>query len=636
MPISLRISGTKMRQAGFSPLVNVGIFPTELNQDLDRNFSAAKRIFVLLHREDYIAIVLYDQLVKSFDTNAAGLLAIALTIPRGERLAGGMSPYTLLIDAYRRFQVLYMNPQADGYNIFKDIRADSNIFNTIVDSYSLEAAPGRYIEMNTAGTSGALSVPQRQMEAFFRDTQYPEFASFKEIQIAPELISTPSLAQLEIPRKERWEVFINGESTGKCIDADIPTCSVKAKDTDNYEFPEVTVNLYDVLNAVDGDLRRDGVRWAADYKSMRILGNQQGQEIMYKVVVVLPEEQRQKEYIWSYKRLDDLQILLGRLEINEGTAISANQFNQNPITVVDRNSSAQYKISGAARLDKVNRIVKICLSLNRNYVHEPYRPSVPDSDNVSDKTGESRNSVSAATEQGQKRYEELQAKYDQLNNNYKKIEDNNNSLNAENRCLNRKFKIAVAGCVLLLIWGLCLIIYFHRERENQPPAQMLQESIEEKERLISTWETQFTSLQETLAKRDEEISRLKSKIDSLEKKSAQKSSRELVADILTAVCSGKKLDAVKKMEGYKDYLNEKQREAIVWLLDTTTCMKNKDGKFYGNPAYDYNIMMAHKIDNVREKYRKENRINLQSLDSCYTEIMNILKGNHVTESNGGE
>lgn len=651
MPISLRISGRRQRQAGFSPLVNVGIFPSALDQDLDRNFASSRKTIVLRHCQEYIAYVLYDQMVKSFDTNAPGLLTIALTIPRGEKLTEGCSPYTLLMKVYRQFQVLYMEAQTDGFYLFKDTQADSSIFKAIVDSYSLETAPGRYVQMNTNGMIGTLAVPERQMEAFFRDTQYPEFASFKEIQIAPELISTPSLARLEIPRKERWEVFINGESTGKYIDADIPTCSVKAKDTDNYEFPDVTVNLYDVLNAVDGDLRRDGVRWAADYKSMRILGNQQGQEIMYKVVVVLPEEQRQKEYIWSYKRLDDLQILLGSIEVNEGTAISANQFNQNPITVVDRNSSAQYKISGAARLDKVNRIVKICLTLDRNYVHDSYRPSEQDSASIRDKTGVGRNPVLAASERGQKRYEELQAKYDQLNNNYKIIESDNKKLYAQKRSLNKMFKIAAAGCVLLFICGLCLL-YFNQKKDSKID-ELRAELNDAKERIDilnvnSNHEEQPTENVENSIKGDDSGIQSSSNgqndntggvtnsvVNTGSSQATSASGEEQIKALLKAVRGGNNVKNVKAMSGYNE-LSDKQKQAITWLLDPDVVREDrKTRKFIGNKDYEYDVNKARKIGNtVRKKYLKggsKEIKDLQSLDTCYNEIMDILR--EVTETN---
>lgn len=645
MPISLRISGRRQRQAGFSPLVNVGIFPSVLDQDLDRNFALSKRTFVLRHCHEYIAYILYDQMVKSFDTNAPGLLTIALTIPRRERLADGRSPYTLLMEVYRQFQVLYMDFQSDGYYLFKDAQADSNIFKAMVDGYALESYSGRYIEMNAAGSLGALSVPESQMEAFFRDTQYPDFAGFKEIQIAPELISTPSLARLEIPRKERWEVFINGVSTGKYIDADNPTCYVKAKDTEDYEFPEVIVNLFEVLNADGGEFKKDGVRCTADYKSGHILVNQQGQEIMYKVTVVLPEEQWQKEYFLSHKRLDDLQILLGQEEVFDGTAISANQFNQNRFTFKDRNSSAQYKILGSARLDKPSRIVKICLTLNRNNVHESYRPSLQDSDNVRDKTGVGRNSVSSATEQGQKRYEELQAKYDQLNNNYKKIEDNNNSLYAEKRSLNRKFKIAVVGCVLLLMWGLCLL-YINRNSEDKNTIDLL---MAERSRADVERATFIVDLEKQKKEKDSLSNALKQARDSIKLgtngaganiKSGSNGSDNTTKTynvVLNAVRPRWGLKYVQGLPGYTDLSNQ-QKLAIVWLLDTTTSKSNRKGKFNGNQDCDYDDMKAREIDKVRDKYLNETGItDLQSLDNCYKDIMEILnKSDNVKESNGGK
>lgn len=641
MPISLRISGTKMRQAGFSPLVNVGIFPAELNQELDRNFSAAKRIFVLMHREDYIAIVLYDQMVKSFDTNAAGLLTIALTIPKGNRLVGGVSPYALLMEVYRRFQVLYMNPQGDGYTIFKDVEADSDIFKTIVDRYSLESDLGRYVRMNTNGTIGTLAVPESQMEVFFRDTQYPEFANFKEIQIAPGLTSSPVLARLGVPRKVLWKVFLNDAFTGKYIDSDSNTCYVKTKDTDEYEFPEVSVNLGEVLSAPGGILEKDGVKWRADYKAETIFGFQQGRVIMYGIQLVLPDDKSQRDYIQSDKRLDDLRILFGRTdmtrEIIDGIAkIPANKYKLDHFTVEDRNSFEQYQVRGFAQLDQSNRIVKICLTLNRNTAHEKYRPPVQDNP----RTGTDRHPVSTPVDQNQKRYEELLGKHNALKEDLAKIKSDKNALYAKNRSL--KKKIIVTGvCGILVLIGSLFLQYLHLStlQELKKQNKVLSDRIlhlEERHQEDSTTIEKYKELQQTA----ETESTLQSNKETNNPGSTKttgtdnpkrsnagiEDERSMINAVLQAIYDKKDLEFVKKLPGYR-CLSDKQKTAIGWLIGPDNTRLNKDnGKFYGDSNYEFHLGKAKDIENLQKTYLKKDELKNRAtiLDEFYDEVYKIL------------
>ena len=143
-------------------------------------------------------------------------------------------------------------------------------------------------------------------------------------------------------------------------------------------------------------------------------------------------------------------------------------------------------------------------------------------------------------------------------------------------------------------------------------------------------------LRKTLVQREQTIGRQRAEIDILKQELTEQ--RNIVKDlkdnstkqaniVLNAVRSRSKLKAVKDLPGYND-LSRKQKLAIMWLLDPSTSKENdNNGKFYGDQNYDYDVMTARKIDKVRNRYLGENgRLikNLQSLDECYDEIMDIL------------
>ncbi len=207
--ISLYIGGTKQRQAGFADLVICGVFPSVEFNNMDHvTLISEKPVLILKHTRDYILYQLVDRKVKSFNADANGVLSIAVAIPASMQFAAGRSPYTLLKQVYDTFRTSFMTPYSDGRDSFLDVAIEKNIFQQIIDQYSLEPRRTRLVE--TAGSlTGMLAVPQEKMEDFFRDTQYPEFSEFKEIEVGTMCQSSPQLEQLEIPRPASYDVYVN-------------------------------------------------------------------------------------------------------------------------------------------------------------------------------------------------------------------------------------------------------------------------------------------------------------------------------------------------------------------------------------------------------------------------------------------
>ena len=64
--ITLNISGTKLRQAGFADLVILGAFPEAEFKNMDRvTLISEKPVYLIKHTNDYIFYQLIDRRVKS-------------------------------------------------------------------------------------------------------------------------------------------------------------------------------------------------------------------------------------------------------------------------------------------------------------------------------------------------------------------------------------------------------------------------------------------------------------------------------------------------------------------------------------------------------------------------------------------
>lgn len=248
--IALRISGTKQRQAGFVPLVAVGVLLGDEGDNMDRTTIVMdKPVYIVKHAQEYILYQIIDRKVKSFDANTFGVLSISLTIPRELQLAEGKSPYTLLNEVYECFRQNYMATVEDGSDTFLNRDADSALFWEIVNRYPLEERRSSYVTMSPAGLTGTLCLPREKMEDFFRDTQYEQFSSFRYIEIGQNCPTSPGLDGLEIPRPIRYEVFVNDQSRHEFLSKPFDSYTATEPNTSLYSYEPIAFTLDELLKA---------------------------------------------------------------------------------------------------------------------------------------------------------------------------------------------------------------------------------------------------------------------------------------------------------------------------------------------------------------------------------------------------
>lgn len=382
--IALRIAGTKQRQAGFAPLVTVGVLAGGEGNNMDQvPLVNDKPGYIIKHTEEYILYLLIDRRVKSFDADAPGVLSIALSLAREVQLAEGRSPYTLLKEVYETFRSTYMTPVGDDRDSFVNTDIDSELFREIVQRYPTEPRVGAFIPMNPAGLSGTLCVPESKMEAFFRDTQYPEFASFKDIHISPSCQTFPGLEGLEIPRPVSYEIYVNGNPTGnKLVRADDMYRS-GLQSTKYVEYDMISFTLHEILSAPGYQLKIGTATVQLDAASGHIHCTIPKREIMYKLAIdLVGGNENDQATIRNGFKNGKIRILLGSEDITDLKEIKYSEVSGKDFTLYP-NATEKHLLSVKSSLEPNKRELRLKISIVRKTItpaaqpktsHQPQQP----------------------------------------------------------------------------------------------------------------------------------------------------------------------------------------------------------------------------------------------------------------------
>lgn len=367
--ISLRIAGNKIRKGGFAPIAIVGIpqpsFTTNL---LDRptKFSE-KPVFIVTHTPEYALYMAVDSRVRPSDAEGDGRLNVAFTVPANMQLANGASPYTLLRDLYDTFVAKYMTPTSDGRHAFIDTDVDSSIFQSLISQYSLEPRRSGYVTMDSKGPEGTLKLSTDKMTEFFRDTQYKEFAPFKEIQVGTTCATTPSFEALQIPRAVNYKVFINEQDSGNTLT--YPTDLEKMynamkQPTATMEYTPVSFTLQDLISA-GGNLKIDDATITLDPASEQIKCSLKSSQITYGII---PEWDDCPDNV---KKLIQSKLKLTLKDNDVSHILSGNQslpayMLVNAKFVITTPTIDDYRVSLENKIDQSKRTLTLNISVTKN------------------------------------------------------------------------------------------------------------------------------------------------------------------------------------------------------------------------------------------------------------------------------
>lgn len=341
--IGLRISGTKQHNDGLQPLVAVGVLAGSGANDMNRvPLLDEKPVYVLKHASDHALYMLIDRRVKSFDADAPGVLAIALTIPSDSRLAGKKSPFTLLQEIYDTFKSNYMTRLSDGRDSFIDKDAESGIFQQIIDRYSLETRPRPLVPMTQQCPTGMLKVPKDKLEAFFRDTNYDEFRKFCDIEVGTECACSPGLDKLDIPKLPLYELWFNGQRTGRYFRQKQGEDTLKIEKQGN---PPIYITLKELMEAPNHRVKLDGITIELDMTSDRILFSTQQSVPTRLAFEWNPDDENAKSEALAMIRNGRLKIKLGQNDVSrfvvsgEQVEVDSENIDDIPVTISPESTS---------------------------------------------------------------------------------------------------------------------------------------------------------------------------------------------------------------------------------------------------------------------------------------------------------
>ena len=313
--ITLCIGGTPDREAGYQPLAIIGLFPADQFDNMDRTtLFAEKPVCSIKHTSGYIIYQLIDRKILHFNYPTNGMLGIALTIPKDMQLSDGKSPYTLLKSIYDKFRNEYITSSNDGVDKFLDKKVDPESFQQIVAQYSLEPRKGRYVEMKGSLT-GTLCVPQNKMEDLFRDSQYAEFANYKDIEIGSSCTTAMDLELLEIPRPVSYQVYVKGIPQPEYLSKPTDSYTTHLGRTEDYYFKNISFTLGDLLASENGIFSQGASSVKLDKVNRRIDCDVQKVEIKYKGTLKFIGKPGNKDVVQRAVENGEIRIDLGNSNI---------------------------------------------------------------------------------------------------------------------------------------------------------------------------------------------------------------------------------------------------------------------------------------------------------------------------------
>lgn len=375
--IGLCIAGTKSRQGGFTPFVISGILAGNEASNMDRvTLVVEKPVYVIKHTNEYILYLLIDRKVKPCDRDTFGVLSIALTIARDMRLADGKSPYTLLKEVYDKFRSDYM--ESDGNECDRFINKDVNSadFASIMEQYPVEKRSfDEYVTMNPSGLAGTLCVPQEKMEELFRDSQYSEFAQFKEVEIGSRCQTTPGLEHIEIPRPVVYSIKVGDRAIKETMsrpDDFFDTASV-LHNTPDIMYDNLSFCLEELLNAPEYKIQSGQSSVTLDMEGRCIKCEIQKKEIKYSLEYRIEGGTEKERKELGYLLLDKkVKLTMGKNVIEfsssspKKTFIPASVAQQNVGLQIEQRVTFAYRVT--SNVDDENKHVMVTIT-----IHTPKR-----------------------------------------------------------------------------------------------------------------------------------------------------------------------------------------------------------------------------------------------------------------------
>lgn len=191
-----------------------------------------------------------SRLISSSGANREGVLNIQLQLPHGKMLADAegkmVSPFTLMEEVFNHYKQHHLTqyPGVEGWNFANDWEMTQAEFDSLLAPYTLidRVLPTRHL----SGTGEAfIAMSPEKMSQFTLDYAYPELVDYGKV-ILSTVGSTnpPELTRLEIPRRPRFEIYVNGKKQDGLVREGDEAFSMKIEPPYTYQKPAaITVDF---------------------------------------------------------------------------------------------------------------------------------------------------------------------------------------------------------------------------------------------------------------------------------------------------------------------------------------------------------------------------------------------------------
>lgn len=290
--ISVKICGSPVPNLGHETL----IMCNNPNIDIkDRNYDGMGKnsyFFSICIEQKQIVYSLIKNYIRAHGSIRQSNLTIALSIPRGYRLSGGVSPYDVLMDLKDTFlqECLICRDEILEIYEFKEERPALDVLDETIKKYPLVECPSPWHIMPKSAPIGCLITTENSVKDLMRDVLYQEFEKYSEVLVADTVNGsfrfTP-IVGLEIPRKTEYNIIVDGKQCRKTNNINEIISISLDNDSRAYSCKEIRFSINDLLNGniIEG-VKFDGEKETINVSTVAYLKPRESKDLFELIVCV--------------------------------------------------------------------------------------------------------------------------------------------------------------------------------------------------------------------------------------------------------------------------------------------------------------------------------------------------------------
>lgn len=269
--ISVKVCGSPAPSLGYETLI-MWNSPNIVIKDRNyEGFGKNSYFFSICIEQKQIVYSLIKNYIQAHGSIRPSNLTIALSIPRGYRLADGASPYDALIDLKDTFlqkSLICRDEILETYE-FKEERPALDVLDETAKKYTLVECPSPWHIMPKSAPIGCLITAENSVKELMRDVQYQEFEKYSEVLVADTINGSfrfSPIVGLEIPRKLEYNIIVDGKQYRKTNNIKETISISLGNNSRAYRCKDIRFTVNDLLN---GDII-EGVKFDGEKETINV------------------------------------------------------------------------------------------------------------------------------------------------------------------------------------------------------------------------------------------------------------------------------------------------------------------------------------------------------------------------------